>query len=112
MFIPSTLVQAQLVVLSTQIDWSENVETALTTIAGGENMAPLHAVLTNVEATLNLLADTVLMEQPPIRRKKLEHLVRMSESFTFALNNNNFFICNLVIHVAKRCCLVQFTVYV
>lgn len=65
-------------VLSAQIDWSENVENALTTIAGGGNMAPLQAVLTNVEATLNLLADTVLMEQPPLRRKKLEHLVRIS----------------------------------
>lgn len=73
---PSTLLQAQLVVLSTQIHWSENVEMALTTIAGGDDMAPLQGVLTNVEATLNLLADTVLMEQPPIRRKKLEHLVR------------------------------------
>lgn len=65
-------------VLSTQIDWSENVENALTTIAGGGNMGPLQAVLGNVEATLNLLADTVLMEQPPLRRKKLEHLVRTS----------------------------------
>lgn len=71
-------VQAQLVVLSTQIDWSENVENALTTIAGGGNMAPLQDVLANVEATLNLLADTVLMEQPPLRRRKLEHLVRSS----------------------------------
>lgn len=69
-------VQAQLVVLSTQIDWSENVENALTTINGGDNMGPMQAVLGNVEATLNLLADTVLMEQPPLRRKKLEHLVR------------------------------------
>lgn len=80
---PSTILQAQLVVLSTQIDWSENVEAALTTIAGGDNMAPLQSVLTNVEATLNLLADTVLMEQPPIRRKKLEHLVRMLEVLRF-----------------------------
>lgn len=68
-------IQAQLVVLSTQIDWSENVENALTTIAGADNMDPLQAVLVNVEATLNLLADTVLMEQPPLRRRKLEHLV-------------------------------------
>uniref|UniRef100_A0A8C1TYY4 Cytoplasmic dynein 1 heavy chain 1 n=1 Tax=Cyprinus carpio TaxID=7962 RepID=A0A8C1TYY4_CYPCA len=67
--------QAQLVVLSTQIDWSENVESALTTINGGDDMGPLQAVLTNVEATLNLLADTVLMEQPPLRRRKLEHLI-------------------------------------
>lgn len=65
-------------VLSAQIDWSENVENALTTIAGGGNMDLLQAVLTNVEATLNLLADTVLMEQPPLRRRKLEHLVRIS----------------------------------
>ncbi len=69
-------VQAQLVVLSAQIDWSENVENALTTIAGGVDMGPLQAVLVNVEAMLNLLADTVLMEQPPLRRRKLEHLVR------------------------------------
>lgn len=65
-------------VLSAQIDWSENVENALTTIAGGGNMDLLQNVLTNVEATLNLLADTVLMEQPPLRRRKLEHLVRIS----------------------------------
>lgn len=64
-------------VLSAQIDWSENVENALTTIAGGANLAPMQGVLSNVEATLNLLADTVLMEQPPLRRRKLEQLVRM-----------------------------------
>lgn len=68
-------VQAQLVVLSAQIDWSENVENALTTISGSGDMSPLQGVLSNVEATLNVLADTVLMEQPPLRRKKLEHLV-------------------------------------
>lgn len=39
-------------------------------------MTPMQGVLSNVEATLNVLADTVLMEQPPIRRRKLEHLVR------------------------------------
>lgn len=68
--------QAQLVVLSTQIAWSENIESALTTISGGGDMTLMHAVLSNVEATLNVLADTVLMEQPPLRRRKLEHLVR------------------------------------
>lgn len=67
--------QAQLVVLSTQIAWSENIESALTTIAGGGDMSPMQSVLLNVEATLNVLADTVLMEQPPLRRRKLEHLV-------------------------------------
>uniref|UniRef100_A0A3P9LB23 Dynein, cytoplasmic 1, heavy chain 1 n=1 Tax=Oryzias latipes TaxID=8090 RepID=A0A3P9LB23_ORYLA len=68
--------QAQLVVLSTQIAWSENIESALTTISGGGDMTPMQGVLSNVQATLNVLADTVLMEQPPIRRRKLEHLVR------------------------------------
>lgn len=62
-------------VLSTQIAWSENIESALTTIAGGGDMSPMQGVLSNVEATLNVLADTVLMEQPPLRRRKLEHLV-------------------------------------
>lgn len=63
-------------VLSTQIAWSENIESALTTISGGGDMTLMQAVLSNVEATLNVLADTVLMEQPPLRRRKLEHLVR------------------------------------
>uniref|UniRef100_H3C202 Dynein cytoplasmic 1 heavy chain 1 n=1 Tax=Tetraodon nigroviridis TaxID=99883 RepID=H3C202_TETNG len=67
--------QAQLVVLSTQIAWSENIESALTTISGGGDMTLMQAVLSNVEATLNVLADTVLMEQPPLRRRKLEHLI-------------------------------------
>lgn len=70
-------------VLSAQIDWSENVESALNTINGGVDMGPLQAVLTNVEATLNLLADTVLMEQPPLRRRKLEHLVSTNTAVTF-----------------------------
>lgn len=62
-------------VLSAQIAWSENIESALTTISGGGDMKPMQVVLSNVEATLNVLADTVLMEQPPLRRRKLEHLV-------------------------------------
>lgn len=67
--------QAQLVVLSAQIAWSENVENALSNVGGGGDAAPLHSVLSNVEVTLNVLADSVLMEQPPLRRRKLEHLV-------------------------------------
>ncbi|ELK01220.1 Cytoplasmic dynein 1 heavy chain 1, partial [Pteropus alecto] len=67
--------QAQLVVLSAQIAWSENVETALSSIGGSGDAAPLHSVLSNVEVTLNVLADSVLMEQPPLRRRKLEHLI-------------------------------------
>lgn len=71
----SCVIQAQLVVLSAQIAWSENVETALSSIGGSGDAAPLHSVLSNVEVTLNVLADSVLMEQPPLRRRKLEHLV-------------------------------------
>lgn len=71
----SRVFQAQLVVLSAQIAWSENVETALSSIGGSGDAAPLHSVLSNVEVTLNVLADSVLMEQPTLRRRKLEHLV-------------------------------------
>ncbi|XP_069594120.1 cytoplasmic dynein 1 heavy chain 1 isoform X2 [Ranitomeya imitator] len=68
--------QAQLVVLSAQIAWSENVESALTSMSnGGSDSSPMQIVQANVEATLNVLADSVLMEQPPLRRRKLEHLI-------------------------------------
>ena len=61
-------------VLSAQIAWSENVETALSSMGGSGDAAPLHSVLSNVEVTLNVLADSVLMEQPPLRRRKLERM--------------------------------------
>jgi dynein heavy chain 1 len=69
--------QAQLVVLAAQIVWSEGVERALATVeqSGGSNLAPINDALLLVEGTLNVLADSVLHEQPPVRRKKLEHLV-------------------------------------
>ena len=69
--------QAQLVVLSAQVVWSENCDNALQQIekAGNSDMAPMENVLKIVEATLNVLADSVLQEQPPVRRRKLEHLV-------------------------------------
>ena len=64
--------QAQLVVLAAQICWSESVDSAL------NNSKPLESLATclnSVEAMLTLLADTVLSEQPPVRRRKLEHLI-------------------------------------
>lgn len=70
--------QAQLVVLAAQISWSEDVEKALQTIeaSGGKaSTEPVQKVLQVVESTLNVLADSVLHEQPPVRRRKLEHLV-------------------------------------
>ena len=69
--------QAQLVVLASQISWSESVDGALQTISTKDpnDLGPLSAVLESVESTLNILADSVLYEQPPVRRRKLEHLV-------------------------------------
>ncbi|XP_050421392.1 dynein heavy chain, cytoplasmic isoform X3 [Adelges cooleyi] len=75
--------QAQIVVLSAQILWSEDIETALHQIhtqCESENgappkLAPLENVLAQVETSLNFLADSVLQEQPPLRRKKLEYLI-------------------------------------
>lgn len=70
--------QAQIVVLAAQILWSEDVEAALKQIeAAGpsSSSAPLERVLSQVESTLNVLADSVLQEQPQLRRKKLEHLI-------------------------------------
>lgn len=62
--------QAQLVVLAAQISWSESTEAALTA-----EKKSLDSVLENVDATLTVLADSVLHEQPPVRRRKLEHLI-------------------------------------
>ncbi|KAF5301350.1 hypothetical protein FQA39_LY10748 [Lamprigera yunnana] len=67
--------QAQIVVLAAQILWSEDVESALQKMNSEPQKGPLEKVLTNVENTLNVLADSVLQEQPPLRRKKLEHLI-------------------------------------
>lgn len=71
------LYQAQIIILAFQISWSESIETALNQIQtkADNNMQPLNEVLQNVESTLNVLADSVLEEQPPLRRKKLEHLI-------------------------------------
>lgn len=69
--------QAQIVVLAAQILWSEDVETALQQATDGApvNKNPLNKVLSTVDKTLTVLADSVLQEQPPLRRRKLEHLV-------------------------------------
>ncbi|KAL3873221.1 hypothetical protein ACJMK2_036362 [Sinanodonta woodiana] len=69
--------QAQLIVLASQIAWSESVDLALQEVANKQSseLEPVSAVLQIVESTLNILADCVLHEQPPVRRKKLEHLI-------------------------------------
>lgn len=80
-------------VLAAQILWSEDVEAALHQIsaAGDQKMTPLERVLSQVETTLNVLADSVLQEQPPLRRKKLEHLVR-----TVALRKGKMLIVQII----------------
>ena len=69
--------QAQLVVLAAQIAWSESVDSSLHAIekVGGKSLDPLITVLQTVESTLSVLANCVLHDQPPVRRRKLEHLV-------------------------------------
>ena len=64
--------QAQLVVLAVQVWWTEELEAAL---GGGSPAAALPAVLQRVEQMLAMLADSVLQDQPALRRVKLEHLI-------------------------------------
>ncbi|RUP48413.1 dynein heavy chain [Jimgerdemannia flammicorona] len=67
---------AQLVVLAAQVIWTQSVEKALVTMDGNkENQAPLNEAFRLVERGLNVLADTVLMDLAPIKRRKCEHLV-------------------------------------
>ena len=63
--------QSQLIVVSSQINWTSQVEQAL-------EKNQLDTCLDAINGQLNLLADSVLQEQPPIRRKKLEHLIMES----------------------------------
>ncbi|XP_037072682.1 LOW QUALITY PROTEIN: dynein heavy chain, cytoplasmic-like [Pollicipes pollicipes] len=63
--------QAQLVLLAVQTWWTEEVETAL----AGQPATQLPDVLQRVEDMLGMLADSVLQDQPPLRRVKLEHLI-------------------------------------
>lgn len=71
------MLQSQLIVLSSQILWSERVEAALSKMASSSSsdLGPLQGVVDSVQNLLNILADSVLKEQPAVRRKKLEHLV-------------------------------------
>ena len=64
---------AQLVGLASQVIWTEAVEKALS--AGAGVAASLQATLQRLQETLTILADTVLGELPPIKRKKCEHLI-------------------------------------
>ena len=61
--------------LASQIAWLTAVETALVNISDKSDFGPVADVLKIVEATLTVLAESVLQEQPPVSRKKLEYLV-------------------------------------
>ena len=67
------LFPTQIAVLSAQVLWSEQVEDVLS--KGGDTKAGLKGVLDNIEAMLGILANCVLQEQPPLRRKKIENLI-------------------------------------
>ena len=84
-------------VLAAQISWSESMEQALQAMSTGGDKNSVENVLKLVQNTLNVLADSVLHEQPPVRRKKLESLV------------SQFIICSdgrlgtLVLCAGRRC---------
>lgn len=58
-----------MVCVASEIWWSNLLETALTK---GENAS---GALSLVEIALSILSDSVLRDQPPLRRKKIENLV-------------------------------------
>ena len=63
----------QIIVLAAQVLWSEQVEEVLA--KGGNTEAGMKEVLDGVDQMLGLLANCVLQEQPPLRRKKIENLI-------------------------------------
>ena len=69
--------EAQIVVLAAQIMWSEDVEAALQAVStsSDKSLALVQRVLNRVELTVDVLTDSVLQEQPTLRRRKLEHLI-------------------------------------
>jgi len=68
---------AQLVVLAAQVIWTQSVEKSLTTMNDGDktNQTSINESFRLVERGLNVLADTVLLDLAPIKRRKCEHLV-------------------------------------
>ena len=70
--------QTQLICLTAQIGWCHRIDDALKLIessADSNDLSPLEKVLESIEKILNVLADSVLKDQPSLRRKKLEHMV-------------------------------------
>jgi dynein heavy chain 1 len=63
---------AQVVVLATQIIWTQSVEEALSKDNSNENLLVAHD---GIEHVLQALAETVLFDLEVIQRKKCEHLI-------------------------------------
>src|SRR5690606_28189004 len=60
---------SQLLTIASQIIWSQGIEKTL------NESQPLTSSLQATENTLNVLADNIMSDLPPIRRKKYEHLI-------------------------------------
>ena len=67
----------QLIVVAIQIIWTQSVDKAFFTIELDDhsNQIPLNNSLDFTLRALDVLADTVLADLPPIQRKKCEHLI-------------------------------------
>lgn len=65
---------AQVMVLAAQINWSTCIDTALD--ASGESKTALEKALLDLEAKLDIMAETVLLDLPPDARKKFEQLIK------------------------------------
>ena len=63
----------QIVVLAAQVLWSEQVEDVLS--RGDKVQEGLNQALTMIEKMVATLANSVLQEQPSLRRKKIENLI-------------------------------------
>ncbi|KAJ3389103.1 hypothetical protein HDU92_001163 [Lobulomyces angularis] len=66
---------SQLVVLAMQIIWTQTVEATLHEAEEKNSAESLNRALLLVERGLNVLADMVLTDLSPIKRKKCEHLI-------------------------------------
>ena len=64
---------AQIVVLAASVSWTEEVESCFSGSGGAEK--GLQKTIETIDSLLGMLSKLVLLEQPPIRRKKLEHLI-------------------------------------
>ncbi|CAD5206375.1 unnamed protein product [Bursaphelenchus okinawaensis] len=109
---------AQVVSIAADIWWSTTIESVL---SSGKK---LDDVLGNVEGTLALLSESVLCDQPPIRRKKIENLITefvhkrdvTRKLVKLGVSNNTdfhwlqvmrFYFDNKQINDPTKCCIIR-----